>query len=557
MVTMHIDDQIYTVNGRTYRRALLRNSYRKDGKVCHDTIANLSKCDNDEIEAIKFALANKKNLSALRVPDKAVKTLQGLSIGAVWLLYQLAKRLGIVKAMGLSINAKLSLWMVIAAVIGSVSRLSATRLAQSHAACDILGLDSFCEDDLYSAMDWLHDHQQLIEERLFNGRYKHKKPNLYLYDVTSSYLEGDQNELGDYGYDRDGKKGKKQIVIGLLTDDEGQPISCEVFHGNTRDTATFKNQVDKVAKRFGIKEVTFVGDRGMIKSAQIHDLSEEKYHFITALTKPEIETLLKNDVVQIDLFDETVCDVEFEGIRYIYRRNPIRVMEIKEVRKSKLRKLQDLCTQKTKYLAEHPRAKLKVAKRIVKGKAKKLKIDTWVSIKARGRNLSVEIKETELEEEEKLDGCYVIKTDLSVETASKQTIHDRYKGLAEVEWAFRTMKTTLLHIRGIFVRKANRTRAHVFTIMLAYLIAYHLRRLWREIEFTIEEGIDELSSLCATEVLIGDVSIHTVPTPRELGELLLKEADVTLPDALPCRKVKVFTRKKLVEERRSSLKSNS
>jgi hypothetical protein len=538
---MHIDDQIYTVNGRTYRRALLRNSYRKDGKVCHDTIANLSKCDNDEIEAIKFALANKKNLSALRVPDKAVKTLQGLSIGAVWLLYQLAKRLGIVKAMGLSINAKLSLWMVIAAVIGSVSRLSATRLAQSHAACDILGLDSFCEDDLYSAMDWLHDHQQLIEERLFNGRYKHKKPNLYLYDVTSSYLE----------------KGKKQIVIGLLTDDEGQPISCEVFHGNTRDTATFKNQVDKVAKRFGIKEVTFVGDRGMIKSAQIHDLSEEKYHFITALTKPEIETLLKNDVVQIDLFDETVCDVEFEGIRYIYRRNPIRVMEIKEVRKSKLRKLQDLCTQKTKYLAEHPRAKLKVAKRIVKGKAKKLKIDTWVSIKARGRNLSVEIKETELEEEEKLDGCYVIKTDLSVETASKQTIHDRYKGLAEVEWAFRTMKTTLLHIRGIFVRKANRTRAHVFTIMLAYLIAYHLRRLWREIEFTIEEGIDELSSLCATEVLIGDVSIHTVPTPRELGELLLKEADVTLPDALPCRKVKVFTRKKLVEERRSSLKSNS
>jgi transposase len=554
---MHVDDQIYTVNGRTYRRTLLRNSYRKDGKVRHDTIANLSKCDNDEIEAIKFALANKKNLAALRVPGKAVKTLQGLSVGAVWLLYQLAKRLGIVKAMGKSANAKLSLWMVIAAMIGSVSRLSATRLAQSHAACDILGLDSFCEDDLYLAMDWLYDHQQSIEKRLFNGRYTDKKPNLYLYDVTSSYLEGDQNELGDYGYDRDGKKGKKQIVIGLLTDDEGQPISSEVFHGNTRDTTTFKNQVDKVAKHFGIEGVTFVGDRGMIKSAQIDDLSEEKYHYITALTKPEIETLLKNDVVQIDLFDETVCDVEYEGIRYIYRRNPIRVMEIKEVRKGKLRKLQDLCTRKNKYLAEHSRAKINVAKRIVKGKTKRLKIDKWVSIKARGRNLSVEIKEQELEEAEKLDGCYVIKTDLSAEIASKQTIHDRYKGLAEVEWAFRTMKTTLLHIRGIFVRKANRTRAHVFTIMLAYLMAYHLRRLWQEIEVTIEEGIDELSSLCATEVLLGDVSIHTVPTPRELGELLLKAADVTLPDAIPCRKEKVFTRKKLVGERRSHIKSNS
>jgi transposase len=554
---MHIDDQTYTINGRTYRRTLLRNSYRKNGKVCHDTIASLSKCDNDEIEAIKFALANKKNLAALRVPDKAVKTRQGLRVGAVWLLYQLAKRLGIVKAMGRSVKAKLSLWMVIATVIGSVSRLSATRLAQSHAACDIVGLDSFCEDDLYTAMDWLNDHQQAIEKRLFDGRYLHKKPNMYLYDVTSSYLEGDQNELGDYGYNRDGKKGKKQIIIGLLTDDEGRPISCEVFHGNTRDTTTFKNQVDKVAKRFGIEEVTFVGDRGMIKSAQIRDLSEEKYHYITALTKPEIETLLKNDVLQLDLFDETVCEVELEGIRYIYRRNPVRVMQIREVRQSKLRKLMDLCAQKMKYLAEHPRAKVKVAKRKVEEKAKKLKIDTWVSISTQGRNLSVVIKETELEEEERLDGCYVIKTDLSVETASKQTVHDRYKGLAEVEWAFRTMKTTLLHIRGIFVRKANRTRAHVFTIMLAYLIAYQLRRLWKEIEVTIEEGIDELSSLCTTEVLIGDVSVQTVPAPRELGEFLIKAADVTLPDAIPCRNVKVFTRKKLVEERRSSLKTDS
>lgn len=554
---MHIDDQTYTINGRTYRRTLLRNSYRKNGKVCHDTIATLSKCDNDEIEAIKFALANKKNLAALRVPDKAVKTWQGLSVGAVWLLYQLAKRLGIVKAMGRSVKAKLSLWMVISAVIGSVSRLSATRLAQSHAACDILGLDSFCEDDLYSAMDWLNDHQQAIEKRLFNGRYPHKKPNMYLYDVTSSYLEGDQNELGDYGYDRDGKKGKKQIVIGLLTDDEGEPISCEVFHGNTRDMSTFKNQVDKVAQRFGIEEVTFVGDRGMIKSAQIRDLSEEKYHYITALTKPEIETLLNNDVVQIDLFDETVCEVEFEGIRYIYRRNPVRVMEIREVRQSKLRKLRDLCAQKVKYLAQHPGAKVDVAKRVVEEKAKKLKINTWVSVNTQGRNLSIVKKDTELEQEEKLDGCYVIKTDLSVETASKKTVHDRYKGLAEVEWAFRTMKTALLHIRGIFVRKANRTRAHVFTIMLAYLIAYQLRRLWQKIEVTIEEGIDELSSLCATEVLIGDVSIQTVPAPRKLGELLLKRANVTLPDAIPCRKVKVFTRKKLVEERRSSLKTNS
>jgi len=554
---MHVDDQTYTVDGRTYRRTLLRNSYRKNGKACHDTIANLSKCDDDEIEAIKLALANKRNLAALRVPDKGVNTQQGLSVGAVWLVYQLAKRLGIVKAIGNSENAKLSLWMMIATVIGSVSRLSATRLAQSHAACDILGLDSFCEDDLYSAMDWLHDHQAAIEKRLFNGRHKAEKPNLYLYDVTSSYLEGDQNELGDYGYNRDRKKGKKQIVIGLLTDDEGQPVSCEVFRGNTQDTRTFKNQVDKVAKRFGIENVTFVGDRGMIKSAQICDLSEEKYHYITALTKAQIETLLKNDVVQMELFDETVCEAAVEGIRYIYRRNPVRAMEIRENRQSKVRKLQDVCAQKVKYLAEHPRAKVDVAKREVEAKAKKLNMNTWAGVNAQGRTLSVGIEDAGLEEQQKLDGCYVIKTDLSVETASKHTVHDRYKGLTEVEWAFRTMKTTLLHLRGIFVRKAKRTRAHVFTIMLAYLIAYHLRRLWQSLEVTIEEGIDELSSLCATEVIIGDVHVQTVPKPRERGDLLLRTANVTLPDAIPCRNANVFTRKKLVEERRKACKTIS
>jgi transposase len=554
---MHVDDQTYTVNGRTYRRALLRNSYRRKGKVCHDTVANLSKCSNEEIEAIKFALANKKNLAALKVPDKTVKTRQGLTVGTVWLLYQLAKRLGIVNALGRSGKAKLVLWMIISAVIGSVSRLSATRLAQSHAACDILGLDSFCEDDLYAAMDWLNDHQQVTEGRLFKDRYQHKKPNMYLYDVTSSYLEGNQNELGDYGYNRDGKKGKKQIVIGLLTDDEGRPISCEVFQGNTQDTKTFKSQVDKIAQRFGIKKVTFVGDRGMIKSAQISDLTTEKYHYITALTKPEMETLLKHDVVQMELFDKTVYEVEAEGIRYIFRRNPIRVREIRETRQSKLRKVHDLCLQKSKYLAEHPKAKIEVAKRIVEEKAGRLKIDKWVNICNQGRDLSIEINKIILEEEEKLDGCYVIKTDLSVKTASKQTVHDRYKSLAEVEWAFRTMKTTLLHIRGIFVRKASRTRAHVFTIMLAYLIAYELRRLWQDIEVTIEEGIEELSSLCSTEAIIGNVSIQTVPEPRERGKLLLQKANVTLPDAIPCRNVNVFTRKKLVEERRNPEETNS
>jgi len=551
---MHIDDQTYQKNGKIYRRALLRNSYRKNGKVYHDTIANLSKCNPDEIEVLKFALKNKKTLKELNIPGQKVETHQGRIVGSVWPLYQLSKRLGIEKALGRCREAKLSLWMIISAVIGSVSRLSATRLAQSHAACDILRLDGFCEDDLYCALDWLCINQQKIEDRLFKNRYKSKMPNLFLYDVTSSYFEGDKNELAEYGYNRDRKKGKKQIVIGLLTDDEGYPVSCEVFQGNTKDNETFKNQVDKIAKRFGIKKVTFVGDRGMIKSAQISDLSADDY-YITALTKPQIEKLLKEDVFQMELFDKTICEVIDKKIRYVLRRNPIRVKEIRENRKSKLEVVKKLCVKKTRYLAEHPRAMVTVAKREIKELVDKVKIDKWTRILSKGRIFSVEINDIELSEIEKLDGCYTIKTNLSETDASKVTIHDRYKGLAEVEWAFRTMKTTLLHIRGIYVRKANRTRAHVFAIMLAYMIAYELRRLWRDIDVTIEEGIAELSSLCTTKVVIGNLSLQTVPIPRENIKMLLEKAAITLPDAIPCSKESVFTRKKLVEERRSSVKS--
>ena len=548
---MHIDDQKYTVNGRTYRRVLLRNSYRRDGKICHDTIANLTSSDEDEINAMKFALANKRELASMRIPAK-VSSRQGQTVGAVWLLHQLAKRLGVVKALGRGEEAKRSLWMVIAAVIGSVSRLSATRLAQSHAACDILDLDSFNEDDLYKALDWLHDHQENIENRLFKNRYRDSKPNLYLYDVTSSYLEGDQNELGRYGHDRDKKKGKKIIVVGLLTDDEGRPISSEVFPGNTRDMATFKNQIAKVAGRFGVEEVTFVGDRGMIKSAQIEDISDSNFHYITAISKPEIETLLKKNVIQMELFDQTVCEVLDEGDRYVFRRNPVRMSEIRKSRQSKLAAARQFCAKKNLYLKEHARATVKVSKRNVREKLSKLKIDKWAKVCHRGRVLSVNVDPERLEAEEKLDGCYVVKADLAKSTVSKQNVHDRYKDLAEVEWAFRTMKTTFLHLRGIFVRKGTRTKAHVFTIMLAYLIAYELRRLWRDVELTIEEGIEELSSLCSTEVLINDVAIQTVPEPRKTSAILFKKAGVSVPDAIPSRGKIVHTRKKLVGERRTA-----
>ncbi len=548
---MYIDDQTFNQNGKIYRRALLRNSYRANGKICHDTIANLSQCTEEEIDAIKLALKHKSHLKDMVKATVKVQTRQGLSVGAVWVLNQLSKRIGIKKALGHSREAKLVLWMVLASVIEQGSRLSIVRMAQRHAICDILNLDSFNEDHLYKAMDWLDERQHKIEKMLFNQRYHDTKPRFYLYDVTSSYLEGTQNELGDWGYNRDGKNGKKQIVIGLMTDEEGWPISTEVFQGNTKDTATVKSQIEKMAKRFGVTQVTLVGDRGMIKSAQISDLLDEHFHYITAITKPQIERLIKDGVLQLSLFEQKLCEITTEGIRYVLRRNPERAKEIAQMRESKLGSLKRLVEQQNSYLAEHPRAQVEVAIRKVNKKSQTLKIDKWAKTEVNDRVLTIKIDEDKKIDESRLDGCYAIKTDLPSDMASTQTIHNRYKDLTEIEFAFRTMKTVLLEMRGIFVRRANRTRAHVFIIMLAYLIAYHLRRLWYDVELTIEEGIKELASICSIEVTTtGQVSYQTIPEPRELGKILLSKIGICLPDAIPCRKVEVLTRKKLVSERK-------
>jgi Transposase DDE domain len=371
VVTMFIDDATFTRQGKSYRRVLLRNSYRVNGQVRHDTLANLSHCSNEEIQALKLALKHKGQLTQLGVLSEEVRTQQGLAVGAVWALHPLAKRLGLVQALGPSRTAKLALWLALASVIAQGSRLSAVRLAQQQAVCDILQLETFNEDDLYQALDWLEAHQPAIEEVLFPHRYTTagQAPTLYLYDVTSSYLEGEQNELSEYGYNRDGKKGKKQIVIGLLTDEEGWPITVEVLAGNTQDPKTFKPQIDKLSQRFGVKQVTLVGDRGMIKTAQISDLRDEGFHYLTPITKPQIEALLKADILQGSMFDEDLVEVMAEEVRYIVRRNPQRAEELAAVRQSKRARLEKYLVQKNTYLAEHSRAKVETALKNAQAKA--------------------------------------------------------------------------------------------------------------------------------------------------------------------------------------------
>jgi hypothetical protein len=420
----------------------------------------------------------------------------------------------------------------------------------------VLGLEPFHEDDLYANLDWLAENQARIEDRLFGKRHPDGNAQLFLYDVTSSYLEGTQNELAAFGYCRDRKRGKRQIVIGLLCDETGWPVSVEVFAGNTTDTKTFGSQVRKTADRFGGGPVTLVGDRGMIKGPQIDLLHQQDgaFHYITAITKPEIESRLATGLFQMELFDEPLAEVidEAEGVRYVLRRNPQRADQVAATRRDKQQSVEKLARDQNAYLAEHPRAAVPTAVRKVRGKINKLRLSAWLGVSVSGRTLSLQEDAEAFAEASKFDGCYCLKTDLPPRVATKERVHDRYKSLSQVEWAFRTCKTAHLEARPIYVRKESRTRGHVFVVMLAYMIVAELARCWQALDLTVEEAIHELTTLSMTEVTIaGNTRINEVPTPRASIQKLLQAANLRLPKALPYTGATVSSKKKLPEERKT------
>jgi hypothetical protein len=538
-------------NGKIYQSIYLRESYREGHSVRKRNIANLTHCDPQEIAAIELALQFKGNLAALGSLDK-IQLSQGPSVGAVWVIVETARRLGIDQALLGGFAGRLALWQVVARVLEQGSRLSAVRLAQVHAACDVLSIRrGFDENDLYANLSWLSEHQEGIEKRLFAKRRGQQKPELFLYDVTSSYLEGEDNAYGAYGYGRDGKKGKKQIVIGLLCDEQGAPVSTEVFRGNTQDPKTFAAQLQKATERFGCERVTFVGDRGMIKSGQVEDLSKAGFHYITAITKPQIDTLIQARLIQMELFAAEVCEVEREGVRYVLRRNPLRAEQLAASRTDKQARVDELRQDRNRYLDKHPRAKVGTAEKALRAKIAQLKIHAWLEVEAEGRSLKLTVNQPALEQASRLDGCYVIKTDLPKSAASKQIIHDRYKNLAEVEQAFRTCKTAHLEMRPIHVRTAEHTRGHVLVVMLAYLIRRELSRAWTSLDVTVEEGLHQLQTLCATEMKVeGGGSCLRIPTPGMAATALLKALKIRLPKALPHTEAPVVTRKKLPARRK-------
>jgi transposase len=516
---------------------LLRESFRENGKVRNRTIANLSHWPAARIEALRRLLGGEF--------DQAADLAQGPQLGRVFglllALKQIADALGLGTALGHSRLAKLALFLMLARVAHQGSRLSAVRWAEDQEVAEVLGLGAFDEDDLYAALDDLAARQEKIEKALYR-RYVARRgqpPRLFLYDVTSSYLEGEKNELGAYGYNRDGKRGKLQIVIGLLADEAGEPLAVRVFAGNRNDSTTVGEQIRILQEQFQVEELVFVGDRGMVKSKGKEELTAAGLRYITALTDPQMRGLLGQGVLQLSLFVEQVCEVQAERVRYILRKNPAEAEREQHRLEDKLAKIEAKMAARNQQVRAHPRCQPEAGRQAMEAWAGRHKLTGLVAIQLEDRQLKLQRNEEAIRRALELAGCYVVTTDVVPAAMSAQQVHDSYVSLQKVERDFRTLKTGLLEVRPVWVRKESRTRGHVFCCLLALKVSREMERRLRAAFGTTETRADAitlpdallaLTRLCLLHYAVDEkTTVTKLPQPDARQQEILKALGVTLP----------------------------
>ena len=345
--------------------------------------------------------------------------------------------------------------------------------------------------------------------------------------MTSNSVEDEDNEFASY-IDKDTNKLK---LLGLLTDDVGVPISATIFDENTNDTKTVSEQIDFLSKELNLSRIIIVGDRGMLKGHQISELPEG-YSYITAISRTQVETLIKNGLLFHDLFCEDLHEVEHDNKRYIMRLNHYRRDEIRASREDKIHNIKEFVKEYNLFLADpkHKRSSISIAFKKLEKKCDKLNL-SYVKPTYDEENITIaiEIDQEKKEEIEKLDGCYCLITDIP-RTVTKEMIHSRYKGLSQVESAFKTIKTNHLELIPIYVKKKESTTAHVLITTLAYSIVQELNNVWHDINMTTEEGITQLDKICYQELSSSTMKKKVIiPTPDDKSQLLLDALKIKLP----------------------------
>jgi transposase len=483
---------------------LLRESYREGDIVRKRTLANLSKLPDTVIENLKIVL---KGGTAIENLAESFSIVRSLPHGHVAATLGTLRKIDLHNLIAPESTRQRSLIsaMIVARIIDPRSKLATARGLNSETCfsslSEISGLEKADEDELYEAMDWLLSRQELIENELAKRHLN--EGALVLYDVSSTYFEGTKCPLAKYGYNRDRKKGFLQkSVFGLICDKNGCPIAVEVFEGNTSDTTTITSQIEKVRSRFGLSQVVWVGDRGMITQTRIKDTLKdiEGLDWITALRASQIRKLVEQGDVQLSLFDERNL-VEFSSIEYpkerlIACRNPLLAQEksltrlaLLEATEKELEKIIKATSREKRTLKGANQIGLRVGK-VINSKG----VGKFFEVTITESSFSYVRKEELIAQETALDGVYIIRTSVIEETLNAQETVRAYKSLAQVEQAFRSYKTIDLKVCPIYHRLEERVKAHVFLCMLAYYVEWHMRKALSPLLFDDEKVIEETDS---------------------------------------------------------------
>ena len=488
---------VETVPNRGSRPAiLLREGWREGRRVRKRTLANLSDWSPQKVEALRRLLRDEP----LVAPSEAFAVQRSRPHGHVAAVVGTIKKLGLDRLLASRRTPERdrAVALIAARVLAPDSKLATARTLDAHSATstlgEMLGLETVEAEDLYAAMDWLEARQAKIEKALAK-RHLHDG-TLVLYDVSSSYFEGRSCPLAAIGHSRDKKKGKLQIVFGLLCNAEGCPVAVEVYAGNTGDPTTLKDQIKKVRTRFGLSRVVFVGDRGLLTSARIREelAPVEGLDWVSALRSEQIRKLaVDGGPLQMSLFDQTdlaeITHPDFPGERLVACMNPLLAVE-------RARKREDLL-QATERELEKVATATRREKRALRGKDKiglrvgrvlgRFKMAKHFELTITDTAFTYGRKQKAIDAEAALDGIYVLRTSVPKNVLGAEDTVRAYKDLAKVERAFRCLKTVDLHLRPIHHRLVPRVRAHVFLCMLAYYVEWHMRRAWAPLLFAEDD----------------------------------------------------------------------
>jgi len=514
---------------------------------------NLSKLglDNKTITALKTSI---NKIKGVLVDSEDIKIKKTIDFGFVHLLLIIMDRLRITETLDKAYGAKANIikLMIIGKIVTKGSKLHIFNwIKRNNYLAEQLNIDkkNLKLDDLYFELGELSRLQPKIE-RKWNVYHKNRHKNIYLYDITSSYFEGNQNALSAFGYNRDGKKGKKQITIGLITDSNGFPLKIEVFKGNEVDHKTVNGQLKDLKEQFGAESIILIGDRGMRIRLNLEELSEDErqnIYYISALSSSEIRALINDKVIQLELFSKELVEIEDGATRYILCNNPVLEKEKSQTREAlKSRFEQDIRFVKKswdkrrnqnldnlekirqghknkKLVTVFTNKKLDDYKYRARKAFQRYKMSKFYTITISNDEFKIDYELEKYQDQKSLDGKYVIESTVSKEEMTTKQVREKYKELQNVEHAFRDIKTDKLNIRPIFHVNEAQTRGHVFVCMFSYAIVKELETFiypWlktynkkNNCKLSYHDITDEMNNIKVSEFELGH-NIKKIMTPK-------------------------------------------